>query len=133
MIYLLIDEHYLFFTQSLGGFDTVCLTGVLDEAIETEKDLVQTTRLFDTPVVTGESSEIGHQKSDKYKVNTGWISKAQVDWLEDVFLAEHKVVDKDGMFIPIIITTSALKKHDSNSTLFFYEFEYQLAYKNNVV
>lgn len=125
-----IAETYFLFSNSCAGADTIRCTGSVEATVEIEKESIQITTLFNTPVVNGEFLEVSHQKSNKFKVNSGWITREAADWLEDILLAEKKFIDIDDQFVPIIISTTTQKKYDSVSTLYSYEFEYMLAFKN---
>jgi hypothetical protein len=126
------DETFLYFTNSDSGFDTIRCTGVKEEAFEIENENVQRIKLYDAPVTTGEFSNINNLKKNTYKVSTGWITKAQADWLEDFFVAEQKFVDYKSMFVPIIVTSSSVKKYDSKSGKIAYTIEYYHAFTNTV-
>lgn len=128
-----IDEHYLLFTNSDGGFDTARFTGVKETGFETEKERIQKTILFNTPVVSGEFSNINNLVSDKFKLSSGWITKAQSDWLQDLFIAEQVFIIAFNQFMPITITTLSQKKYDSQTNLFYYELEYSYAFQNKVI
>jgi hypothetical protein len=121
------DSKYILFSTSSGGFDTLRLTGLLDAGFEIEKETVQVTKLYDTPATTGEYSDVYPIKKDKFKHNTGWITKAQADWIEDLFIAERKFVIAEGKFIPIVIQTVQHGKYNSQTGKTFYEIEYAYA------
>lgn len=125
-----MDEHYLFFTNSRSGFDTLRTTGLKDDSFEIEKETIGKHRLYNTPVTKGQIAEINHQKQDIIKISTGFLTRQQVDWLEDLFLAEEKFIDINGKFIPFTITSSVFKKYDSKSNIHGYEFEILPAFKN---
>ncbi len=124
------DNTVFLFSNSLGGVDTLRCTGVKETGLGIEKETIDRTRVYNEGVVPGESVEIGHQKSRPMKVNTGWLTKEQVDWLEDFFMAEQKMVDMDGKFLPIVISSNVFKKYDSILRKTSLEFEWRVAFKN---
>jgi len=127
-----VDETIFYFTNCLGGFDTVRFTGTKETSFEIEKETVQKIMLYDTPIVNGAFSEVNINKKDSFKVASGWLTKAQVDWLEDFFIAEQKFTEAYGQFIPIILKSNTFKKYDSRSGKTPYEFEYYHAFTNSV-
>ncbi len=128
-----IDEHYFLFSNSNGGADTVRFTGVKETAFEIEKETVQRTMLFDTSVTTAEYADVNHLVKDKFKHASGFITKDEADWLEDLFIAEQKFIIAEGKFIPISISTISHGKYNSQTGKTFYELEYSYAETNPVI
>lgn len=135
-----MDETVLLFTNSVGGMDTKRLTGTKVTGMVIEKDIAEKIALYNTAVDGGEALEVGHLKDRPIKVNTGWITKVESDWLEELFMAEEKWIDVrtdtveygHGKWLPIVITSKELPKYNTLTGMAWYEFEYKVAYRNKV-
>ena len=105
-----------------------------------EKEIAEKIALYNTAVDGGEALEVGHLKDRPIKVNTGWITKVESDWLEELFMAEEKWIDVrtdtveygHGKWLPIVITSKELPKYNTLTGMAWYEFEYKVAYRNKV-
>lgn len=128
-----IDEHYFFFSNSDGGFDTIRMNGNQEIGFEHEKEVIKKTTLFDTPVVDGQFAEVNAKRKQVFKISTGFLKQEELNWVEDLFIAEKKFIAANDMFVPITIKTISQKQKDSQSNLFFYELEYEYAFSNSVV
>lgn len=128
-----IDEQYFLFSNSDGGVDTARLTGVKETAFDVEKEKVQRIKLFNTAVTTGEFADVNHMITDKFKQASGFITKAEADWLEDLFIAEQKFVIAEGKFLPITISNVSAGKYNSQTGKTFYEIDYEYAEANPVI
>lgn len=122
--------RYFLFRNSLGGFDTLRITGDVTDGIEFERT--------DISKVLGEDfTEQNHQQATgdvkeikTYQANTGWKSEEAVSWIRDFLLSKQAYQMIAGKLVPILITSSNAMQRADRQDLFSISFEYRRAFKN---
>jgi hypothetical protein len=122
------NVRYFLFLNSLGGYDTLRITGDQEDSLEYAKTSV-------TKILGDSFTEKDHSISvekvteqNRYSANTGWKSREDISWIRDFFLSTQVFLINGRKLIPVKInTTSALQRKDK-SELYNISFEYARAY-----
>lgn len=120
------NKRYFRFLNSLGGFDDVMTTGIGEFELAPERTVITCPypKVFNTAFQMKKNIFISG--AQKMKVNTGWKTKEEIDWLQDMMLSEEVYEVINGDLYPIVITsTSGPKYVDEQSPAYFMEFEYE--------
>lgn len=82
------DVRYIIFQNSLGGFDTLACTGEADESTEVER--LQADRVYnaENPYKISKR-EFFNEHIELVKVNTGWLSQLEKNWLNDLLISKE--------------------------------------------
>lgn len=119
------------FQNSLGGFDTLRITGDVEDNLEYERTSI-------SKVLGAAFTEMDHQiaagsvsEQKVYKANTGWISKEDASWIRDFLLSRQVYQINKGKLVPILITSAQAKLFVDREDIFSIDFEYQRAYKSS--
>lgn len=127
-----LDTTYLYFANSDSGFDTIRCTGSVEHGLMVEKETAQTIRQYNTAIASGEINDFNLQKTVKKTINTGWLTKAQADWVEGLFTSEKKLIDNGSAFLPVNIANSDIKKYTSTDGKTAYEIETEYSIPSTV-
>lgn len=123
-------ERYIMFMNSLGGMDTVRFIGTGEFQPEYTRSGAEiyngqytnthgTRRLFKV-----------EEKAGK-KINTGFITRGEVQWLRDLFLTTYAFEYTNGRYIPIEIVSKKFASAEE-SALNALTLEYDHNFKNEV-
>lgn len=127
---LQLDIHTFLFVNSLSGVDTLLTTGQHITGTKTEISNTERTLDFDYDRTQGQLFQFFARKYNVFTVNTGFKTKAEIDWFEELLLSGYVVEDIGGKFIPVIVNTSTIQKYVSKQNLFSLSFDYIHAYKS---
>lgn len=127
------DKNHYLFTNSDGGCDVFCATGIKEENAEVSFE--EGKRLLDFPydVPFGEWFTNKNYILKSFKQNTGLITEEQCKWLNDFLLADEKYLITDDDLIPIKLLSKTKPTKASQQNLFYFDFEYMIAYENNAI
>ncbi len=97
------NTRYVYFQNSLGGFDCVALTGKMLNEIELQS------ATFFTPLVNQlrDVLEPGQERAlgIRYLTGTvGWKNKEEMEWLTELLLSEQRLLVTGSWFETVIIT-----------------------------
>ena len=109
--------RFLLFANSLGGFDTLYCTG---KGVEQVKYVRQITERFTGYDYRPEFSEkeINEVTGEReLTVSTGWLSKAQGEYLQELARSPEIYLVTDRAYLPVIPVTESLKTADDDETL----------------
>lgn len=128
------DPVYLVYRNSLGGLDTVRLTG----QVELEAEYNRQTAVRSLPPTWYANLNLLPQESDEaaeeqitFTGDTGFISKAACDKLRDLFLSQQVMLVRGTNFIPVNIVAKKAKFYTNKDSLISTTIEYQYAFANN--
>lgn len=124
------NSREFFFLNSLGGWDTVRTTGQAINELEYERTNINKVLNYDFTEKDRQISQLKPSETKIFKVNTGWKSEDDVDWLRDLLLSTETYQIIYGKLVPINIISKKIFQKRDNSKLFFLEFEYQRAFTN---
>jgi hypothetical protein len=132
--YEFIGEDRIFlFSNSMSGIDTLRTTGDFENVTEFTREV--STRIYWTSdkAHLGSNSESNTYKNETFTAFTGWLSKYDAQWIEELFLAKYKVeVIGQDAYAPITVTSTKIKKHATNQNLYGVDIEYYYQLNSNV-
>jgi hypothetical protein len=116
----IVDEHFarnerqIIFSNSLGGYDTLRVTGVASDTLKVTKQTGE--RELESNYLPSASDMFvnGVEGRPEMSVNTGFLDADQISYLQEILLSEDiYILTKDG-FVPIILTDESLLKNQDN-------------------
>jgi len=133
--FVLDANHYenyrqFIFRNSFGAFETVRCTAVQSREAAYENTVIDHTRIFNFTERGGDSKKDKALEVAKYVVNTGWITKKELDWARELFLSKEVYEIKNGVLYSVVITSEAHALGKDNDTLQNAVFEYIYAYSD---
>jgi hypothetical protein len=126
----LIHENvrYFLFLNSLGGFDTLRITGDQEDSLEYSRTSIK-------KILGDAFTEKDHQTTasnilerKRYSANTGWKTKEDIAWIRDFFLSKQVYLINTGKLVPVEITTTEALQRKDRSEMYSIQFDYQRAY-----
>jgi hypothetical protein len=103
------QHRFLVFRNSLGGFDTLACTGEADESTEVERK--QSNRVYDAEnPYRVQKVEFFNEHSELVKVNTGWLSPAEKNWLNDLLISTEVYEIRGNKQQPVLIKNKSIDR-----------------------
>ncbi|MBT3244819.1 MAG: hypothetical protein HN352_16860 [Bacteroidetes bacterium] len=128
----LIHENvrYFLFLNSLGGFDTLRITGDQEDSLEYSRTSIK-------KILGDAFTEKDHQTTasnilerKRYSANTGWKTREDIAWIRDFFLSKQVYLINTGKLVPVEITTTDALQRKDRSEMYSIQFDYQRAYSS---
>ena len=127
------NVRYYIFMNSLGGYDTLRTTGIGEYESPVERTIISRAYPKEFDAAFQQKKQIFTSGTKKMKVNSGWISSEQAEWLMDMFLSEEVYEVKGDALFPIVMaSTSGPKVIDEQTPKCFVEFEYEYCSHDSV-
>ena len=122
------NARYFMFLNSLGGRDTIRTTGQAINELEYDRVAINKVLNFDFTEKDRQISQLKPTERKTFKVNTGWKTEDDIEWLRDLLLSTdvHQIIA--GKLVPINITSKKVFQKRDNDKLFFLELEYKRAF-----
>lgn len=118
-------EHYLMYSNGIGGMETVWLRGKFTEGFDSSAETFRLPRLPDHSVQRGDFGVFGAAGSPKWTFSTGWYDDPYYcEHLRQVLLSQAWLVDRfNRKFLKVIVDAKSidLLKND-DETLYALEF-----------
>lgn len=127
------ETYQLLYRNSLGGIDTIRLRGVVDfEADYTRQNAQRTVppSYYSNGNLLAQSIDENAEETPKFKGDTGFLSKAVVDKLRDLFLSPQKMELENEKLLPITINNKNVKFFSNKENLLSLQIEWQRAHIN---
>jgi hypothetical protein len=118
------NERVFLFLNSLGVYETLRTTGVHEKENLFNHDIVDLAREDEDISWSAESSNITLME-ETFNGNTGWISKEEVDWVNDFLASSKRYLFEDHNLVEIMVTSQRVFQHRDDETLYFVAFEYK--------
>lgn len=122
--------RYFFFQNSVGGWDTLRITGQQEDGIELSRKEVTKILGADFTGKDHQREYSGVREQKTYKTNTGWKTKEELSWIRDFLLSRKAYQISDRKLIPILLISSKLIQNRDNEDLYSISFEYARAFQN---
>ena len=126
------NERIFMFRNSYGrAYDVVRFTGL--GSLDIEVDFTQSTSdtIGDYTSFNAPSKKFGTSELQKTKVNSGWLTLEQKDYLRELLLSTQVFEYKDSTLFPIIITNDKMKQYfKDDEYLYDIEIDYDRAYRD---
>ncbi len=127
------DDKIFLFENSMGGVDTFRSEGKYEADTTIEKEISSRRYVTTDSAHLGTSTNSENRKTDTLKVFSGWKTKDELDWAEEIFLAKNAVEVIDWViYMPITVLSTKIRKHDADFSLFRFELEYEYQFKSTV-
>ena len=84
-------RHFLF-KNSLGAFETVRFTGELAKELTFDRQFYEQTSLQYFSETASSRGQLLPQVARSFRISTGWVSKQEIEWLQD-FLSSPEVYE----------------------------------------
>lgn len=124
-----VPRQFLFL-NSLGGFDTLRITGEVEDNLDYQRSSI-------TKVLGADFTELDHQatagsitESRIHKANTGWKTREDIAWIRDFFLSKQVYQLVVGKLVPVEILTTQARQRMDREDLFSIDFEYRRSYRS---
>jgi hypothetical protein len=120
--------RYLLFTNSLGGIDTLCCTGRLEATLEatTEKVEVPAVARPSAPAADRQVADLSATR--KLKLTTGWLTAAELAWVQELVLSRELWLLVDGQLRPLDWPKRSLAAYSDEPGLRKLQLEFDYAY-----
>lgn len=120
------NVKYVLYQNSLGGFDTLCMTGQTTENIKVERQLFEREQPFGYSATFSERTINTIVGRRELVVNSGWIEKDKLWQYHDLMYTKYIMLVTDREYIPLVITNDSIIKNldDDNLTSREISFEY---------
>lgn len=121
--------RYVYFVNSLGGLDCVRFVGSGEFTADYKRETADRyVGQYDNRY--GFIKTLSSQESTGYKINTGYISRAEVHWLRDLFISRQAFILDNDRLLPISVSGKKLslpEESDVNSLSIEFSFQYENA------
>lgn len=125
-----IDQHLFLFESSLGAWETLRTSGEQVKAVAIETQIAQRQNEILTYTSLGEFEKFDATGTSTFTQSTGFKTKEDIDWLEDLLYSKNVVEVIGGEHLPVIINTAGITKYKTRDNLYAFTFEYAYAFNN---
>lgn len=109
--------RYIIYQNSIGGFDTICLTGQGTENVKVSRQVFEREQPFNYSPTFSERTTNRVNGFRELIVNTGWISKKDLWKYHDLMLTKQVILVTDREYIPLVIVNDSLLKEQDDDNL----------------
>ncbi len=133
----ILDQQYYFkerhfiFSNSFKCYDTIRATGVFEKESQYDRTLIEVEDYLEYNYTNRQKRHLFIDRTQSYKGNIGFVSKATKDWLEELMMSDDVYELKGDLVFPVVIISKKVFQHTDDETLFDLELEYQRAYTDN--
>lgn len=126
------QERAFIFRNSLGWYDTIRVTGELENNNEYDPSMVE---MITGPYFTNEDPQVvvaENQESQTYIANTGWTDDIEkVNWFRDFYLSRQVYEVISGILYPVVLTSKKIFIRKDNEYPYSGQFEYMRAWTDD--
>ena len=129
-------EHYLMFSNGVGGMETVHLRGKSTEGFEATSESYRVPRRPDHTLQRGDFASFNPSGRPQWTFSTGWYDDPfYVEHLRQVLLSQAWLVDRfNRVFLKVIIEARSIETvRNSDETLFSLEFQVKAGWIDTTV
>ncbi len=119
------NERYFLFLNSLGGYDTIRVTGDQEDALEYDRTDIDKTLPAGFKYMDHESATGFVKETVTYKANTGWINRDQLSWLRELFLSKQVFQIKGDKLMPVVVSSTKVAQRIDKEYMYSLDFEYR--------
>lgn len=101
--------RFIVFANSLGGFDTLAMTGQGDETLKLSRNVSE--RFTGWEFLPSYSEKVINQVTGQrmLSIATGWLKKEELRYLEELMLSKEVYLVTDRAFVPLIPREDAIR------------------------
>ena len=125
-----VDQHLFLFESSLGSWETLRTSGEHVKAVAIETQIAQRQNEILSYTSDGEFEKFEATGTNTFTQSTGFKTKEDIDWLEDLLYSKNVVEVIGGEHLPVIINTAGITKYKTRDNLYAFTFEYAYAFNN---
>lgn len=119
------QTRYLLFDNSLGGFDTLALTGRGTEKLSTKRAEAERGTAVDGRATFAERIVTGSESRRELTVHTGYLRPDERTWLVELALAQQVFLVSDRGHIPVLSRAENYVQQQDDETLIGRQFQFQ--------
>jgi hypothetical protein len=127
------NTYQLLYRNSIGGLESLRLTGQVDIAADYDRQLAQRTlppSWYSNMNLLPQQLDDTAEESMNFTGDTGFISKEACDKIRDLFLSKEKWELKNAKLLPVNITLKKSKFYSNKDSLISTSIEWSPAYSN---
>ncbi len=119
-------SRYLLFSNSLGGFDVLHTTGRLEALLDGAADRAELPALPQSSGVAADVLTYAVRATRQLRLATGWLTAAQLRWLQELVFARELWEWKRGRLLPLDVAKRKLTYESDDAPLrgLLLEFDY---------
>ncbi len=129
-----VDNEYLHylnelhFSNSLGGFDSIQLTGIAEQSLEAEKQSFEHYLPYNYNLNQRQTNSYNQSQKQSGKLRSGFLEKSYYEKIIAELLISKEVFLRidSNRFLPVNITTKKMKTLVSDDFLYSFEFDYTI-------
>lgn len=121
-------EATLLFENSLGGCDTIRLTGKQYKNFSLSRVQASKISQVEDTVTKGELFNFNIRKRDGASAYTGFLDSNQKNWIHDLFLSENVFEDINAEYTPIVLLNDTVDLGANTENLNGYNIDYIYAF-----
>jgi hypothetical protein len=110
-------KRFLLYLNSLGGFDTLCISGKASMAMDTDEVIAERILPYNHGVSDPDFEVLEKVGSRQLKVSTGYKSKEYMDRLQDFLISPAVYLLLNDRHIPVKVRTRNSEIFDEESTI----------------
>ncbi|UHG90110.1 DUF5977 domain-containing protein [Spirosoma oryzicola] len=114
------QERFILFENSLGGFDTLRITGQATEATSVRRVSVEIDETASTAIDVAQVRIIQAEGDHSLSVSTGYFTRQASAWaryMDELLFSKAIYLVTDKGQVPLLLTTSELLTHEDNADL----------------
>lgn len=127
------DNYRIVFMNRVGGYEYFDFKMNHRKRVDVER--TEYGKILDYDYSMGERGRdiLAQKATEKYEINTDWVSEAEIEWLEQLFTSPDVYVIRNNELHPIIITdTSYETKNVFRDQIFNLTLNFKYAYNINL-
>ena len=120
--------RYFLFKNSLGNFEVLRTTGEQEKNAEIERTMVQVVLPDGFKLTDKELKQVDAIGTEVYSLNSGWVSKAVIDYLQDFSQSPEVYQIINNRLYPITLISTKHFMWKDNEYLYSLDFEFVRGY-----
>lgn len=124
------EKRYVIFRNSFGAYDSLGLTGDFSANVSLSRDESERYKPYQSLASFSEIEVSKVTGQREIRINTGWLTKQERDWLEELALSEDIYLVTDRDYIPLVLQDSSYLNEDSTERLIGRSFTLRYANKH---
>jgi len=117
-------EQVFLFLNSLGVYESLRTTGIISKTNLFEHNLIDQV-IIDNENIYRKQNNFQTWMQETFQVNSGWITKDQVNWFNDFIFSTDRYILEDFNKVDILVTSTKVFQHKDDERLYFIEFDFK--------
>jgi len=124
------NTRYFMYLNSLGAHEVIRATGRHQVQSEIRREVYQKHLPYDYDVLDGEFGMLDPSYQDVYQYSTGYVSKAEAQYLRTMLISEQLYEVTDGERVPLVLETNSIRIRKDRDNRYYVRFEARESYIN---